>query len=96
MKRLPTITATLILVSAFLPIPTAGTSSYTECENRCSGFSGQSRYQCLKTCIRAKKRQDAGGNRVKKKMERCEELCKDLSGLDSVRCLRLCLDKLEE
>ncbi len=94
---LPITIAIILGFTLMIPI-TIGTGepAYSECEARCSGFTGQSLVRCLETCIRMKKRQGAGENRVKKKMARCEKICEELSGLDQVRCLRVCLDKLVE
>lgn len=68
-------------------------SSYSHCTRNCAPFSGQARYQCMKTCISAKRRSSPRGGRRNSKYSRCAGVCKSLKGLDSVKCIRLCMER---
>jgi hypothetical protein len=68
-------------------------SIYDECSSFCSGFTGEERYQCIRTCVNTKRRNEPpAGDSVKKRMNQCEEICKAYTGLEKIRCIRTCLD----
>ncbi len=68
-------------------------SSYSHCTQNCRSFTGQARYQCIKTCISATKKSRPGNGRRKSKYSQCAEVCKSLKGLNSVKCIRLCMER---
>jgi len=70
-----------------------GGDAYSTCNENCKSFTGQARFQCLKTCVSATRRTQRGGKRDRSKYSRCAEVCKSLKGLDSVKCIRLCMDR---
>jgi hypothetical protein len=68
-----------------------------ECEARCAAVDGESRYQCLKTCINTKRKNEpVGEDNVKRRMDTCEDACGDFTGVDKIRCIRLCLDRRKD
>jgi len=92
----------LIITVAVICFPLATTTaerggdksaSFNECDSRCAVLEGDSRYQCLKTCINTRKKNaPAGDNGVKKKISECESTCETYKGIENVRCRRICLD----
>ncbi len=70
-----------------------GGDAYSTCSENCKSFTGQARFQCLKTCVSATRRNRRGGERDRSKYSKCAEVCKSLKGLDSVKCIRICMDR---
>jgi hypothetical protein len=65
-----------------------------DCEASCAAMDGDSRIQCIRTCINTKRKNGpVGGSSVKKHMELCEDACGDQTGVDRIKCIRLCLDR---
>ena len=68
-----------------------------ECEARCANMNDELRYQCMKTCVNTKRRNEpVGKNDVKGRMAACEDACAGYTGVERVKCIRICLDKQKE
>jgi hypothetical protein len=67
---------------------------FEECELKCARLTGGDRYQCIRMCVNAKRKNSPGSrNDTKKKMEECESLCAEDEGVDRIKCIRLCMDR---